>query len=85
MSWLDIDEGLTISTDHIVAIQDDGNFGTLIFVAFGNEGKSFTKNVPFSTMKGILNGRGESRESQIQSSVARNLEQLAKYQTIQVP
>lgn len=80
MEFLDIHEGLTVSCDKIVALEALDPFTTAIHVDFGAETRVFQKNVSYTVIRDIILARNKETPRQIESSVARNLEQLAKYQ-----
>ena len=85
MEFFDIHEGLMVSTHKIVAIEAADEFSTAIHVQFGEEVRVFQKNVPYRVIRDIILARTREQPRQIESSVARSLEQLAKYQAIPVP
>ena len=80
MEFLDIHEGLTVASRHIVALEAIDGFSTAVHVQFGSEIRVFQKNVPYQTMRDILLSRNKQESKQIDSTVSRSLEQLAKYQ-----
>lgn len=80
MEFFDIHDGLTVNASKIAAIEAMDAFTTAIHVDFGSETRVFQKNVPYSVIRDILLARARETPRQIESTVARNLEQLAKYQ-----
>lgn len=85
MEFLDIHEGLSVASRYIVALEAVDMGTTAIHVNYGAETKIHYKNVPYSTLKDILLARHKQDARQIDSSMTRSLEQLAKYQAIPVP
>jgi hypothetical protein len=80
MEFLDIHDGLMVSLRHIVAIEAIDAFKTRIHVNFEGAHQSFEKDLPYPTLKDILLSRNKHDSRQVEASIARNLEQLAKYQ-----
>ena len=85
MEFLDIHDGLMVSTRKVVAIEAIDGFSTAIHVQFGEEVRVFQKNLPYQVLKDILLSRKKEESRQIDSTVSRSLEQLARYQAIPVP
>ena len=85
MEFLDIHDGLCVASRYIVAIEAIDIGATAVHVDFGGEVRVFQKNIPYSVLKDILLARHKQDAGQIQTSVSRSLEQLAKYQAIPVP
>jgi hypothetical protein len=85
MEFLDIHDGLTVASRYIVALEAVDMGTTAIHVNYGSETRVHYKNVPYSTLKDILLARHKQDSRQIDSTVSRSLEQLAKFQAIQVP
>ena len=85
MEFLDIHDGLMVSTRKIVALEAADPFTTAIHVQFGEEVRIFQKNLPYNVLKDILLSRKKDEGRQIDSTVSRSLEQLARYQAIPVP
>ena len=80
MEFLDIHEGLSVASRYIVALEAVDIGTTAIYVRFGGEVRRYDKNVPYSTLKDILTSRNKEDSRQVEASIARNLEQLTKYQ-----
>jgi hypothetical protein len=74
MTWLDLDENTIVNVDRIIAVEKSDEFNSIIYVDFGGRSKSFNRNIQFDVLKKILYKRSSS-------SIEKNLEQLAKYQT----
>jgi len=85
MEFLDIHEGLMVSERNIVALEAIDMTATAVHVQFGNEVKVYQKNLNYSVLRDILLARKQDQGRQIDSTVSRSLEQLAKYQAIPVP
>jgi hypothetical protein len=85
MEFLDIRDGLMVASRSVVAIEAIDSFSTAVHVQFGFETKVYQKNIPFSVLRDILNSREKEKGHQIDSTVSRSLEQLARFQTVQVP
>jgi hypothetical protein len=81
-----VDGSLAVSYESIIGIEKNDDYSTTIFVRFGSDVRSLVKNIPYQIMFQMLQGRNIRSERRfIDSSAARSLEQLAKYQMVQVP
>ena len=80
MEFLEIHEGLSVASRFIVALEAVDIGTTAIHVNYGEETRVHYKNVPYSVLKDILLARHKDNSKQIDSTVSRSLEQLAKYQ-----
>jgi len=85
VEFLDIHDGLMVSTSKIVAIEAIDNFSTAVHVQHGANTQVYAKNIPYSVLRDILLARKKEEPRQIDSIVSRSLEQLAKYQAVPIP
>jgi hypothetical protein len=69
-----------ISIDKIISVESYGDFTTAIHVQYGEEIRTYYKDVPYSILRDVILARKKEELSTSDASIARNLEQLAKYQ-----
>lgn len=82
MTLIELHEGMCVEVENIIGIEDDGEYGTHVYVKWGNEVRSFFKAVPYATMLGILSrAKEEPKTPAFPQDVAKNIEQLAKFNT----
>lgn len=75
MEFFDVSDELTINLSFVTGIEKNGT-GTKVFISLNDSIKSIKSDIPFETFRTII-----AKNKVAMSSIKKNLDQLAKYQT----
>ncbi len=82
MNFIDIEDGLMVNLDTVTGIERQAD-KTRIYI--GLTGESVLSGINYDTLRSIIISRSSKMQHSAVDSMARDLRQLAKYQTMPTP